>query len=61
MAYIRKTKDEFVVQTNYGYGWEDEVVEDTLIDAVKTKKEYIENAAHVLCGIRIRKRRVKIT
>ena len=56
MAYQRKTVDVFDVMTNYGYGWEAEVTEVSLKDAVQTKKEYIENARGLI-GIYIRKRR----
>ena len=58
MAYKRKTKDVWVIQTNYGYGWEDECTEETLSEAVVTYEEYLEN----LTGravMRLRKKRVR--
>lgn len=58
MAYQRKTYDEYDIVTNYGYGWEVECTESTLIEAKRTKKEYTENAAGLL-GIKIVKRRAK--
>lgn len=59
MAYERKTRDEYEIVTNYGYGWEIEVTEDTVKEARKRKREYLENAKG-LVGIYIRKRRVRI-
>ena len=59
MAYERKTRDEYEIVTNYGYGWEVEVTEDTVEEARKRKREYLENAKG-LVGIYIRKRRVRI-
>lgn len=58
MAYERKTRDEYEIVTNYGYGWEVECSEDTLKEAQERKKEYLKNAKW-LVGIYIRKRRVK--
>lgn len=45
MAYIRKTKDEYQLLCNYGYGdgWEYVLAEDTLSEAKKRKREYMEN------------------
>ena len=57
--YIRKTRDEYEVWTNYGYGWEVEVTESTLEEAKKCKRDYIENARGLI-DIRIKKHRVKI-
>ena len=59
MTYERKTRDEYEIVTNYGYGWEIEVTEDTVKEARKRKREYLENAKG-LVGIYIRKRRVRI-
>jgi len=42
-AYQRKTKDVYVVQGNYGYGWDDLFEEDTWLDAKQALKEYQEN------------------
>lgn len=40
MAYIRKTKDEYQLQCNYGYGdgWEEVLTEDTFKEAKERKK-----------------------
>lgn len=40
MAYQRKTQDEYVLLTNYGYGWDEEVTECTLRDMKQTAREY---------------------
>ncbi len=57
--YERKTRDEYDIETNYGYGWEVECCEFTMKEAKQRKKEYIENARG-LVDIRIKKRRVPI-
>lgn len=45
MAYVRKTRDEYVLMCNYGYGdgWEELFCEDTLAEARRVKREYEEN------------------
>ena len=45
MAYVRKTKDEYRLLCNYGYGdgWEEVLTEETYKEAKERKKEYIEN------------------
>ena len=43
MAYKRKTKDVWVVQGNYGYGWDDVVEEDTWKEAWDMFICYTEN------------------
>lgn len=59
MAYQRKTRDRWDIETNWGYGWEIECSEYTRKEARQTYKEYIEN-----CGgraaIRLTKHREKI-
>ena len=45
----------FVMQGNYGYGWDDEVTCDSYAEARKTKIEYIENCSGIY---RVVKRRV---
>lgn len=44
--YIRKTRDRWDIETNYGYGWECECSEYTYKEARQTLREYRENA----CG-----------
>jgi len=43
MAYTRKTKDEYIIQGDYGQGWEDVTAEDTRTEAKTRLKEYREN------------------
>ena len=59
MAYVRKTKDEYIVQGNYGYGhgFEDECSEETRKEALERLKEYRDNAPGIY---RLIVRRVKI-
>lgn len=38
-----KSDYAYMVQGNYGYGWDDLVMEETMEDAKKTKQEYEEN------------------
>ena len=57
--YTRKTKDEYVLMTNYGYGdgWEEVLREETFAEAKQRKKEYAENMPQYL--YKIVKRRIK--
>lgn len=61
MAYVRKTKDVFEVQVNYGYGHGFECVytEETRKEARERIKEYQENAPEY--AVRIVCKRVKIS
>lgn len=45
MSYIRKTKNEYQLLCNYGYGdgWEYVTAEDTMSAIKQRKKEYVEN------------------
>lgn len=38
--YKRKTKDIYIIMTNYGYGWEEESSADSLKEAMEQAKEY---------------------
>lgn len=40
MAYQRKTEDEYVLLTNYGYGWDEEVTEETFREIRQRAREY---------------------
>ena len=55
--YKRKTYDKWIIQGNYGYGWDDENTELTYRDARRSIKEYRENGSG---NYRLVKRRVKI-
>ena len=52
--YVRKTRDEYTIEGNYGYGWE----EDTYKEAREMLRCYNEN--EIGYPHRIRKHRVKI-
>lgn len=55
--YIRKTRDIFILEQNYGYGWEYVLEEDNRKDILQRKREYIENTNY---PTRILKKREKI-
>lgn len=58
MAYVRKTKDEYQLISNYGYGEEVELTEDTLKEIKQRRFEYVSN-----CNtgtFKIRKVRIKL-
>ncbi len=57
MAYIRKTRDEYEIQGNCGYGWEVETTEENWKDAKAQAKCYRENVNY---PIRIVKKRIRI-
>lgn len=59
-ARPRKTRDEYVVQANYGYGhgWEDATAENTRSEAKQRLREYRENAPEY--AYRLVKKRVRI-
>ena len=60
MTYQRKTKDEWQIQQNWGYGHKCETVytADTYVDARLRLKEYSKNQRHI--PIRIKLVRVKL-
>ncbi len=49
MAYVRKTRDVWEVQSNWGgcAGWEVVAYEDSLIEARATLRDYRENQPQV--------------
>ncbi len=57
MKYQRKTQDEYILLTDYGYGWEEEVTEDTFREIRQRAREYLLNST---AQIRIIKRRTPI-
>lgn len=57
MAYIRKTRDEWEIQVDYGQGWECDTTEGTRKDAKAQAKTYRENVSY---PVRIVKKRIKI-
>ena len=60
MAYQRKTRDRWDIETNYGYGdgWEVECSEYSLKDAKMNYRLYRENCPEL--AVRLRKRRERI-
>ena len=60
MSYIRKTKDVWCIDTNYGYGWEEEDRCETKKEACANLKGYQEHMAHYGGMCRLKKRREKI-
>lgn len=60
MLYQRKTKDVWYIQTNYGYGWEDESEYDNRADAKADLQEYRMHTIHYNAQCRIKHRREKI-
>lgn len=57
MAYIRKTRDIWVIRANYGYGWEDECTYDNYREAKADLATYRNEGGG---EYRLYKRRVKI-
>lgn len=57
MAHQRKTRDEWRISGNYGYGWDVECTEDTLREARARLREYRENGGG---AYKLTKHRVKI-
>lgn len=62
MAYQRKTKDVYVIETNYGYGWEEESEYDKDDYENPRKAAYEDAKEYRIAGAmtRITKRRIKI-
>ena len=61
MAYQRKTRDRWDIESNYGYGWEVENSEYTRVDAKRSLREYRENLqAYGICEVRMTKHRERL-
>ena len=60
MAYVRKTRDRWDIETNYGYGWECESSYDTYAEAKRDIKGYREYIGAYGGSARIVKRRERI-
>ena len=61
MAYQRKTRDRWDIETNYGYGWEVQNSEYTRADAKRSLQEYMENLqAYGKCEVRMTKHRERL-
>lgn len=59
MAYQRKTRDRWDIETNWGYGWDVECSEYTGKEARQTLKEYRENSDGRFT-VRMKKRRERL-
>lgn len=57
--YVRKTRDEWDIQTDYGFGWATECTEVTAKAAKEQYRCYLENVGGI-CAVRKVKRRVRI-
>jgi hypothetical protein len=55
----RKTRDEWQMWSNYGYGWEHELSEDTFKEIKQRVKEYRENAPQYSYKIKLARVRVE--
>lgn len=61
MAYKRKARDRWDIETNYGYGWEVENSEYTREDAKRSLREYRENLqAYGKCDVRLVRHRERL-
>lgn len=58
MTYTRKTKDAYIILTNYGTGWEEESDAETLQEARAQAIEYRRTSCAPL--VKIKKRRIKL-
>ncbi len=56
--YQRKTRDEWHIEVNYGYGWEHEVTEDSWREAREQLRTHRANCQY---AVRAVKRRVHVT
>lgn len=57
MSYKRKTRDEYCIIGNCGYGWDVECYCDDLPDARRTLRDYQNNVNY---PVKIQKKRVRI-
>ena len=56
MSYQRKTADTYILLTNYGYGWGEELEESSHREIRQRAREYLANTT---AQIKILKRRIK--
>ena len=57
MSYMRKTKDEYLLLANYGYGWDSVETEESLKEIRIRAREYRENTH---AALKISKRRINL-
>lgn len=64
--YVRKTKDVWIIEENWGYGWEEACSHESKHEANENMKRYREDIrirlakGHETYQVRLRKRREKI-
>ena len=56
MRYQRKTTDAYILLTNYGYGWDEELEETSYKEIKQRAREYAINTP---AQMKILKRRIK--
>lgn len=56
MSYQRRTADTYILLTNYGYGWEEELKETSRKEIKQRAREYLANTT---AQIKILKQRIK--
>ncbi len=61
MAYKRKTVDVYEMHSNYGYGWECEVTEDSWKDLREQLKCYRENCPNGQFKAVVRRERIEVS
>lgn len=57
MAYVRKTRDEWQLWANFGYGWDYVLSEENKRDIILQVREYRKNTT---AALRVRKIRVRV-
>ncbi len=53
----RKTRDVYQIHVNYGYGWEEEIEEETKAEAIEQLKTYRANCNYP-CKIVVKRERI---
>jgi len=63
MKYIRKTRDVYEVEANYGYGhgWESVTAEETYGAARERIREYRENMPEYPYRLKVRRERIEVS
>lgn len=57
MSYMRKTKGEYLLLANYGYGWDIVEIEESIKEIRIRAREYRENTH---AALKISKRRINL-
>lgn len=59
MSYVRKTRDEWWVEIDCGYGWEVVSYDDSAKDAKQIARDYVNNS-YGQYATRVTKHRIKL-